>query len=213
MTDQRSPAPWIAAGLSMFSLVVVVVVAATLLLSPDEAPAAYQDNPPTSTEAKAPQKYTVSPVENACEVVDFDRLASFGQGRKGEPDHTETDTGVTGALHCMATFEKGSMLLSAQLASTVRESYDTSENSKTSVAGSGRRSGPLPGLGADAYFSLSESNTTQWTSITAEVGVIDDNLFLTLSLSLSGSGVWTTGDDVLRAVEEEVRRAMDRMES
>ncbi|UGT61804.1 hypothetical protein [Nocardia asteroides] len=212
MTD-RQPSPgrpaWIAAGLSLFSLLVVVGVAATLLIDADDPPLAYRD-PERTASAEPPGKYTIATVTNACDLVDLDKFKANGLNDKGQPDHRESK-GANGTLECRTP--SGYFLLTVRISrgESADSLYEMSRDAAIKTTGSGMRGGVLPELGADAYFSVHESGGPRLTSLRADVGVHDAGMSVRILVILGSPGVPATGEEGLRLVQDEVRQVMERL--
>ncbi|MGW4369539.1 hypothetical protein ACWEKT_28225 [Nocardia takedensis] len=176
-------------------------MASVLLVHHVDRQPRYSDAPPESVAANG--KYSAAGLANACDVLDMARLTDLGHGVVSPPSHTEVTTSVSTTLICNARFQKGWLSLTAQLQSrdSLVEYYRTAERLQLSTTGSGRRTGKGSGLGEDSFHAV-QDNAGQCMS-----GVLDSNLFLQVTIGLSGR----PGEEVRILAEEQLRGAMDRL--
>lgn len=178
---QKSKTPWILGGIAAFVLVAALggglIVAAKGLGGGDKS---WEGN------------YAMDKVTDSCKLVDVNILGQWAPNQK-DVTHTENQPDSRwggGSLNCRARNEgtginDATLSMQADFASKYSSpSYKIWKDTATSTTGTGRASGPVSGLGEEAYFSSREDASSSFNTLDYTIGVLNSNLSIQLEISV-----------------------------
>ncbi|MEV0298844.1 hypothetical protein [Nocardia sp. NPDC050710] len=181
-TRSRSKAPWIIAGAVVLVIIVAVVVGIVAIV-----------NTVGGGDNKAKGDYSMDNVTNACSLVDITILNRWAP-TPDSSEHTENRPSSNiggGSLNCRAK-NKGTGSNDATLTMDADFAYKYSGNSSyqiwkdidTGTTGTGRTSGPISGLGEEAYFAAREDSSTSFHSLDYTISVKDSNVSVQIEIQI-----------------------------
>ncbi|MEV2224838.1 hypothetical protein AB0E01_33890 [Nocardia vinacea] len=179
---------------------------------------------PATTSQPAPGIYSMSGITNACELVDPTPLHRWSSTPREAPVHQEfpPNNSDGGNLYCAlrytspstipddAAIDEAGIGLQAQITGAVAApAYDRWKQTDTAATGSGRASGEVTGIGAQGYWHIAATDTSN--GMTYIVGVQDSNVSVRVEVAvLRAKGEAPVNRDELAAIaENQVRRALD----
>ncbi|MFE7802556.1 hypothetical protein [Nocardia sp. NPDC057440] len=161
------------------------------------APSSAAPTTTTSRREAAPGIYSMSAITNACDLVDPTPLHRWSSTPREDPRHREfpPNTSDGGNLHCAirytspstidddATVDEAGISLQAQF--TGAESapaYDRWKQTDTAATGAGLASGEVTGIGAQGYWHIATTDTSN--GMTYIVGVHDSNISVRVEVAV-----------------------------
>lgn len=171
----------------------------------------------------APGIYSISGITNACDLVDPTPLHRWSSTPNGAPQHRESppNTADGGNLYCAirytspsalpddATVNEAGIGLRAQITGTgAAPAYDNWKQTDTRATGSGRASGEVTGIGAQGYWHIATTETSN--GMTYIVGAQDSNVSVRVEVAvLRAKGEPPVDRDELAAIaENQARKAL-----
>lgn len=139
--------------------------------------------------------YTMDGVDNACDLVDPTVIRQWAAVHK-ETTHTEnapTGDWGGGSLRCRVSNEgsdsdDADLNMDADFDSKYgTPMYETWKKSDTSTTGTGYSSGPVSGIGEEAYYAAQERPYSSFTSFDYTIGVRDSNVSVKVEINITAS--------------------------
>ncbi|RDI53939.1 hypothetical protein [Nocardia mexicana] len=193
------------------------------------APATFGTSPAaatttTSRPAPAPGNYSTSGIANACDLVDPTPLHRWSSTPREAPVHRESppNTSDGGNLYCAIRFNSPSTVagdttvdeagigLQAEITGAAgTHAYDRWRQTDTATTRAGRASGEVTGIGSQAYWHTSTTDTGN--AMTYIVGAQDSNASVRVEVAvLRAAGEPPLNRDELGTIaENQARRALD----
>ncbi|WP_174190146.1 hypothetical protein [Nocardia barduliensis] len=213
---------WVVTGICAVLTVLVCVTATVLLTHDPDEPAAkpVATAPPPATSAQpGPEKspYHLDHIGNACELIDTAPFTAYQPLDQANPPRNTETRGDEPSLDCYIRLaEFGSLTLRVdQMPRDPRDRFDSfrkvHQNLNQNVH---QQSGSLPGLGTENFFIAGERRNTYYAddvSIDYQIGVLDADITVVMSASVSGFGKGLTIDKIARPVQDQVRAVLTRL--
>lgn len=179
---------------------------------------------PATTSQPAPGIYSMSGITNACDLVDPTPLHRWSSTPREAPVHQEfpPNNFDGGNLYCAlrynspstvpddATIDEAGIGLQAQITgAAAAPAYDRWKQTDTAATGPGRAWGEITGIGAQGYWYIAATDTSN--GMTYIVGVQDSNVSVRVEVAvLRAKGEPPVNRDELATIaENQARRALD----
>ncbi|MCM6778568.1 hypothetical protein NDR87_34310 [Nocardia sp. CDC159] len=213
---RSSSAGWIIGGVLGLVVIVGVVVGAVVLTQKSDSGGGGVAG---TDKKKVDGSYSMANVTNACSLVDPTVLRKWAPNQKGQPEHTERAPDANyggGSLDCRAAYDGagkyGSQGSDLKLEVSFQSQYGTPQFNSwkeydTKTTGSGRDSGPLPGLGEQAYWATYEQTYGSFVNLDYTCAVLDSNLSAKLKLSVE-TPTATSKDEVGAICKDQLKKAI-----
>ncbi|UGT61803.1 hypothetical protein [Nocardia asteroides] len=218
---------WLLVGLcAALTLAVCVSAGGVLIRHFDGAEATAQAQPTTTaapvatttTPAPPPDRYHVDHIVNACDLYDLAPLIAYAGAidTARPPTHTES-RGSRPSLTCLATVRNGMVSIGVYSGDSIlstREVYRQFERRTSTRIHDDEKAGELAGFGEAAYYVSRESRNAVgngFAEVDYELGVLDADVVVILSLDVSGRDSGHTGETSARLVQEQARAILNTL--
>ncbi|NKY50052.1 hypothetical protein [Nocardia vermiculata] len=163
--------------------------------------------------------YSMEHVTNACNLIDPTVLQQWAPNVDGVPEHTERAPGKSiggGSLTCRASYDgagkygtDGSDIdLDVDFKSKYGDPrYQSWKQSDTQTTGTGRTSGPIPGIGTEAYYAINQRDYSSFTTLDYTCAAIDSNVSVKVELDIQAEGSINT-DTVATTCKNQLQKAL-----
>jgi hypothetical protein len=161
-------------------------------------------------------------VSNACDLVDVTSMQKWARDQDKEPQHSESKSDYYSSFNCSAAY-KGNEYDSARISmyasvggpnTDMHDSYASAEKAAKGQTGTGRETGDVPGLGEDAYYYSFVSESKYSMSVIYELGVVDENLMVTINVSVFlGKADGVAKSEVRKVCEENAKKVMEGLKA